>query len=110
MLTKFNLKLLVLLIIFININLSFSLEKSKEKTNYNASLLASQWLQLNQRDLTLISDKDLKSTVYQELVKKMNAKIDKKTFNEVYKIIQRDKIKLSLRKKFDKMFKLKTGK
>ena len=111
MLTKFNLKLLVLLIIFININISFSLEKSKENTKYNASLLASKWLQLNrEKDLTSISDKDLKSTLYQELIKKMHAKIDEKTFNEVYKIIRRKKIKLALGKQLGKMFKLKIGK
>ncbi len=109
MLTKYNLKLLVCLIIFLNINISLSLEKSKQNTKFNASLLASQWLRVNQRNLTTISDKDLKSTVYQELVK-MNAKIDAKTFNEIYKIIRAKKIKIALGKNLNKMFKLKIGK
>jgi len=109
MLKKFILKLFVLITIFLNFNLSLSLEKSEDKIKLNASLLASLWLQQNQRDMTSMSDKDLKSTVYQELVK-MNAKIDAKTFNEVYKIIRREKIRLALGKQLDKMFKLKTGK
>jgi hypothetical protein len=109
MLKKFILKLFVLIIIFLNYNLSLSLEKSEDKIKLNASLLASLWLRQNQRDMTSMSDKDLKSTVYQELVK-MNAKIGAKTFNEVYKIIRREKIRLALGKQLDKMFKLKTGK
>jgi len=94
MLTKFILKLFVLITIFLNFNLSLSLEKSEDKIKLNASLLASLWLRQNQRDMTSMSDKDLKSTVY----------------NEVYKIIRREKIRLALGKQLDKMFKLKTGK
>jgi hypothetical protein len=105
-----NMKLFIfLLVLFINISHTFTFENNKEKKIFNASLLASKWLQQNKRDLNLISDQELKFILYQELVTKINAKINQKTFNEVFKIVLKEKKMLFLLKSLSKMHKLRPG-
>jgi hypothetical protein len=104
--TKLFILVLVLLII---VSHAFNFENNIEKKIYNASLLASKWLQQNKRDLNSISDQELKFILYQELVTKINAKINQKTFNEVFKIVLKEKKMLFLLKSLSKMYKLRPG-
>ena len=105
-----NIKLFILaLVLFINISHTFTFENNKEKKIFNPSLLASKWLQQNKRDLNSISDQELKFILYQELVTKINAKINQKTFNEVFKIVLKEKKMLFLLKSLSKMHKLRSG-
>ena len=99
---------ILLLIILVNINHLLSLSNKKEK-KLDANLLARQWLQQAKKDWMSMKDTQLKLKLYLDLFAKLKAKIDPDTFEQVYKIIRKEKRILNIDRGLSKMFRLKPG-
>ena len=91
-----------------NINHLLSLSNKKEK-KLDANLLARQWLQQAKKDWMSMKDTQLKLKLYLDLFAKLKAKIDPDTFEQVYKIIRKEKRILNIDRGLSKMFRLKPG-
>ena len=81
---------------------------TKEKTNFISILISFKWLQRlkNKNDLISMTNESIKSRLELDLIQNNNnSKIDRKLFNEVYKLIFSEKRKLILKQ--NKEFKSK---
>lgn len=105
---KSYLNFLILLTITACIQESIAiLNDTKEKTNFISIFISFKWLQKlkNKNDLISMTNESIKSRLELNLIQNNNSKIDRKLFNEVYKLILSEKRKLILKQ--NKEFKSK---
>ena len=71
------------------------------KTRKISSLLALKWLQKNKNNLDSMNEKQLKLKLKQELILERHYKIDEQTFNEVLRLILKEKNRIfAIKSKF----------